>query len=299
MATDSLPGGLLEVQRFLADSLRRDAPIADDPVLAAATRAHVAGNDRLSPAEQADIYREQFWLRHVEALTEDYPGLRVVMGEEAFDALLRAYLHAHPPRTPSLRDLGADLVPFAEAWPGFPPERRVLALDMLRYEHAFIDLFDGADVPPLDARKLAALGEGADRARIVLHPLLALLRLGYPVHHYRLAIVGLDTPMGAETPASVDPTNAGAAPSTAAPPLPEPRSLCLALYREGRSIKYEEAEPEAFALLEALRAGEPLGAACDRVAAGMDEAAAEAFGGKVGAWFQRWTALGWIVDVAV
>jgi hypothetical protein len=31
----------------------------------------------------------------------------------------------------------------------------------------------------------------------------------------------------------------------------------------------------------------------------MDAAEAEALAGRVGAWFQRWTALGWIVDVLV
>jgi hypothetical protein len=270
------PPELSRLQGFLAGALRRDDPIEADPDLAAATREHVAGNDRVPPAEQADIYRQQFWLRHTDALVEDYPALRILIGTEVFDALVHAYLGAHPPRTPSLRDLGADLLPFADGWPGFPDDRRAAALDLLRYEHAFIDLFDGADPPPLDGAKLQALGpEAWERARVVLHPLLARLRLAFPVHHYRLAAMSSDEP----------------------PPLPAPAPVSLVLYRGDPAICFEEVEPEAMALLDALAAGEPLAAACERVAATLPAEAADALGENVGGWFQRWTALRWIVDV--
>ncbi len=272
------PADLAELQLFLAGVLRREEPIAADPSLAGATRAHVAGNDRLTPAEQADLYREQFWIRHVESLTQDYPGLRALLGEEVFDALLHAYLAAHPPRTPSLRDLGADLAPFAERWDGFPAGRRSIALEMIRYEQAFIELFDGPEPPPLDAGKLQSLPDDAwERARIVLHPLLARLRLEHPLHLYRLAATGSDDP----------------------PPFPAAAPVDLVLYRHDNVVRYDEVEPEALALLDALAAGETLVAACDRVAATLDPARADALGGKVGPWFQRWTANRWIIDVAI
>src|SRR4051794_23791320 len=101
---------------FLSETFRRDDPVAGDPAIAERSRVHVAGNDRVTPAEQVDIYRHQFWLRHRDSLLEDYPGLAYVLGEEGFEAFCRAYLRAHPPRTPSLRDLGADIVTFAERW---------------------------------------------------------------------------------------------------------------------------------------------------------------------------------------
>ena len=44
--------------------------------------AVIAGNDRLTPEEQAEIYREQFWLRHRDVLRDDYPALRHLLGEE-------------------------------------------------------------------------------------------------------------------------------------------------------------------------------------------------------------------------
>ncbi len=75
--------------------------------------------------------------------------------------------------------------------------------------------------------------------------------------------------------------------------------MSLVLYRRDLSIQYDEIEPEALALLDALAAGEPLTAACDKLAGSLDAAAAEALGAKVGPWFQDWTAKGWIVDVVV
>lgn len=274
------PPELVELQRFLAGALRRERPIAGDDAITAAAAVHVAGSDRLSPAEQADLYREQFWLRHEGSLAEDYVGLAALVGDEVFHAFLHAYLEACPPRHFSLRDLGDRVVGFAEGWSGFPPDVREAALAMLRYESAIVDVFDAADPPPLDAQKLAELGEDDwDRARLVLSPLLHLFALRWPLHTFRIA------------------AKAAAEAGEAPPPFPEPREVHLALFRQDLVVSYDELAPQAFALLRALAAGDPLPRACDVVAAELDEAAAEALGAEVGPWFQQWTAGRWIVDV--
>lgn len=274
----SAPPELVALQDFLANAFRREAPIADDAAVAATARVHVAGNDRLSPVQQADIYREQFWLRHFEALADDYPGLARLIGADAFDAFVTAYLNACPPRHPSLRDLGDRIVGFAESWAGFPAGRREAALDMVRYENAMIDVFDGPEPPALDARKLASMPEDAwDRARVVLSPLLVRMRLAHAVHTWRVA--------------------ARAAGEEDELPPPEAKAVHVALFRRDFVVSYEELDPAAFALLEALAAGEPLPRACERAACDLDEAAAAELGVKVGAWFQQWAAWRWIVDV--
>jgi hypothetical protein len=290
------PPELVSLQRYLVDAFRREDPLAGDPDAAQATRAHVAGNDRLAPAEQADIYREQFWIRHKGALAEDYPGLAAILGQEAFDAFLTAYLKACPPVHPSLRDLGDRIVPFAEGYTGFPAEAHAAALEMVRYEHALVEIFDGEEPPPLDAEKLAGLPEDAwDRARVVLHPLLHRMRLAYPVHTHRIAVSSAaeEAPCPEHEGAMCDPE--AHAPSA----IPEPRAVCLALFRRDLVVSYEELDPPAFALLEALAEGVPLPRACERVAAALDETEAAALGEKVGAWFQQWTAWRWITDVRV
>jgi hypothetical protein len=273
------PPELDRVMAFLSEAFRRPEPLIDDAAIEPRCTEHVTGNSRLSPAEQMDIYRRQFWLRHIEALTEDYAGLRYLVGEDAFDAFVRAYLIAHPPRHPSLRDLGADIVSFAERYPDFPEATRAAALEMVRYENALIDVFDGPDVAPLDPQKLTSLPEDAwERARIELHPVLRRFRVEYPVHRLRLASKEASAPI-------------------AAPPSPAPAHLVL--FRRDNVIRFEEIEPFAFDLLDALARGEPLVSACERLAAPLAPAEAEAVNAQVGPWFQQWTAQSWIVDVVL
>lgn len=269
------PEGLDALMRALTRAFTSGSPLPDDAALAAVCREHVAGNDRLTPAEQADIYRRQFWLRHTDALLEDYPGLARVLGEDGFDAFARAYLAAHPPSSFTLRDLGAEVARFAAVYDGFPEDRRELARDLARYEHALVELFDGAAPPPLDPAKVTGMPDEAwSTARIVLHPLLVLMRLGYPVHLFRSELR-----QGKE------------------PALPAPRPVHLAVHRVDLTIRYEELEPPAFALLEALGRGVPLVPACEAVATELDEAAAAALSARVGDWFRQWTSTGLIVDV--
>jgi hypothetical protein len=117
-----------------------------------------------------------------------------------------------------------------------------------------------------------------ERARIVLHPALARLAFSYPVHRLRKAWKGGEPAPVPESPAPVH----------------------LALYRaKDLATHFEELSPEAFALLGALSAGEPLVPACERVASGLSPEAQEALGESVGAWFQQWAALGFVIDVVL
>jgi hypothetical protein len=275
-----MPHDLASAQLFLVGALQHGSPIPDDPALAQASSAFITGNERLSPAEQVDIYRRQFWLRHRAVMGDDFPGLAHLLGESGMDAFCRAYLAAHPPASQSYRDMVRDIVRFTERHDGFAsPEMRTLAVDMARYELGLLDIFVGERAPPLDPAKLEGMAEDAwERARIVLQPLLGRLSLSYPVHRLR------KTWKGGESA-----------------PIPDaPAPVHLVLYRAKDLVThFEELSPEAFALLEALAVGEPLVPACERVAADLSPEAQEALGESVGAWFQQWAALGWIVDVVL
>ena len=270
-----MPAPLESLQSLLCDAIRRGSPVAEDPALAARCAEHVAGNDRLSPAEQVDIYRRQFWARHLGSLADDYPALRAALGADAFEAFCRAYLEAHPPATFTMRDLGDAIVPFAEVWPGFSPGLAAPALEILRYEHAFIDLLDGADAPPLDPARVAAMtDQDWSEARLVLHPLLRRLRFDHAVHRFRDAV------RSGEHPA-----------------LPAPQPTHLLLYRRDLRVHWQEIDPIALALLDALAQGTPLIPACEEVAAGLTEAGAARLGEQVQGWFVQWTSRGLIVDI--
>lgn len=117
-------------------------------------------------------YREQFLLRHVAVLEDDFPDVRSAIGDDAFRDLARRYLAAHPPTSFTLRDLGHAFASFVD-----DPILR----DVARLEWALVESFDGPDAPPLDPTSLAGVPEDAwPHARIVLQPSLIRLVLEHP-----------------------------------------------------------------------------------------------------------------------
>ena len=72
----------------------------------------VKPNDRLTSVERLEIYNRVYWFRLLSSLADDFPGLRAVVGQEKFDAILHGYLTELPSVSFTLRDLGSRL----EAW---------------------------------------------------------------------------------------------------------------------------------------------------------------------------------------
>lgn len=268
------------LQTWMAAALQQPTSFVDDEAISAAASQHITGSAQLSPVEQLDIYREQFFLRHVDALAEDYPGVRFFVGEERFHALALAYLAHHPPTSFTLRDLG-------DSFPRFLREtRRDETVDVATYEHAcdmadvewaFVEVFDAADAAPLAPAVLAQVPpEEWPGAKLVLLPSLRLLALACPVHRMREALLEGETP---EIPAA------------------EP--VRLALFREELQLRYAEIDEDLFALAGELLSGTPLGPACDAVAARFSPDDPAAFAPRLQATFARLTQFGWLVAVEV
>jgi hypothetical protein len=256
------------LQSSFAASIRRSVAVADQPGGPTLAGDIAAGNARLSPTAQLEVYREQFWLRHVGALEEDFVTLVHLLGHDRFHALAERYLEAHPPTAFSLRDLGADMGSFVASHPDYSGDP--LLVDCARLEWAFVEAFDAADAPPLDAAALTSIPEDAwSGARLTLHPSVQRVALAHPTHDYRAAVrAGSD------------------------PPRPDAVPTHVVVYRGPETLQYIDIEPLAFELLDHLARGETLGDACEAVAVGEGlEAELEE---KVGGWFQFWAAYGWI-----
>jgi hypothetical protein len=268
---------LEKLEGWMASLIRRRRDLSVDPDVRSAALRHIHGNDRLSPAELLEIYREQFWLRHTASLLEDFPGLSALVGQAAWERLVEGYIEEHAPSSWSLRNLGNRLPEFVErsVW----LEHHELCVDMARLEWSFIEIFDAPDTRGLDPEKLAALTPKQwETARIVLSPALALLRVRHPVADLRLAL----------SPSSGKKT-----------PIPEPSPSCLVLYRgSDRNLHHSEVSSAAFELLRALKERRSLVAACESAAIAVPDEAAM-LGAHVGEWFRAWGDRGWVVDVEV
>lgn len=246
----------------------------------AAIAAIVAGNDRLSPLQQAEIYREQFWLRHVEALEEDFPGLAYLLGDAAFDELLRAYLEAVPPRSWTLRDLGAELPAFCARYGGFDPAIAGPASAMARFDWAFVDVFDGApeERPPITLDDVRGIAPAHwPTVRFAFDGTLVLMTLDHAVVDLRIAVRKGEAP-----PREVDAVETH-----------------VALWRKASDLKvhYRAIGVGEKRTLEALRAGAPLGEALDAVVSGLPPEEVASLGDDLRAWFEGWAKRGWVVGL--
>ncbi len=219
-----------------------------------------------------DIYREQFWLRHVACLAEDFPVLAALVGEETFNAIVAGYVAAHPPVDFQMRVFGAKLANFLTT---HAKDDRLLS-DLARLEWAFIDAFDAADAPPLDPNSIANISEDAwPTARLVLHASLQRMNLLYPAHKMR------DTWRENEDFRPI--VRMERAPSN------------VVVYRQKFLMYVEEMDALAYAMLDRIARGEALGAAGDALAA--ETKRGEEIEARIGEWFTRWSALGWISRV--
>lgn len=131
--------------------------------------------DRIAEAPREDrarlleIYRNAYLSRLVEALGNDAPQLRRLAGEEAFDALARAYLRAHPSIHRSIRWIGDGLASFLARTP--PYNARPALAEMASFEWALAAAFDAADAVPETVAGLAAIPPQAwGSIRLALHP---------------------------------------------------------------------------------------------------------------------------------
>jgi hypothetical protein len=270
---------LSELQRWVVEHLQSPRALPRNPTVTTEAADRLTGNERLSPVEQLEVYREQFWLRHTSSLVEDFPGVGGILGQADWERLVESYLHAHTPQSWTLRELGRHFPEHVASFEGLP--HRELCRDMARLEWAFIELFDAAECAPLDLGKLASLPPNTlETGRLVLAPALRLMSVSFPVADLRMQLLG---------------RRAGG--SEAAVAIPESESQWLVLYRgNDRRLYHRPVTPEAFALLGALGHGLSLVTACESALEACPEHA-ERLQQNVSGWFQEWARRGWLVDI--
>ena len=157
---------LLELQRRMSQDVMR--PLTADFAMQAMVEqglsmneiaaSYIKPNSLLTSFERLEIYNRQYWFRVIAAVSEDFPALQVVLGQEKFDSLVLAYLRENPSTSFSLRNLGARLPAWLASYPELAGPQHALAVDVARLEWAYIEAFDGASLVPLGWEDFAGLG---------------------------------------------------------------------------------------------------------------------------------------------
>jgi hypothetical protein len=285
---------LAELQRQMAaaimmpltadEDMRGNSP--DGRSMSAVAASFIAPNSQLSPFERLEIYNRQYWYRVLDALADDFPALRAVVGSAAFHGLSIGYLSAHPSRSFSLRNLGSNLPQWLQLNPKWAGRRQRLALDVARIEWAFVEAFDNAERAALTLDQIATL-DGS--SRLGLQPHLRLLALGYAADEIVLALHKEQRRAASEAGVKHD---EGAAPPAKLPRLRR-RPTWVAAHRVDNAVYYRRLEREEFLTLLALGEGLPLGEALE--AGFRDSHKLDARRpALVQAWFGHWAQLGWI-----
>lgn len=161
---------LAERQRaFAAALLDPEAPMPEG----------LLGPDGAPSARRFAVYRNNVLVGLIDAMRTTFPAVCRIVGEEFFQAMVRAFVVERPPRSPILIDYGSDFADFIST---FPPAASLPYLaDVARIENAWKESFHSADVDPLDADRLADVSAD-DVAGLVLepHPSLRLVASRFP-----------------------------------------------------------------------------------------------------------------------
>ena len=246
----------------------------------------IAPNSRLTAFERLEIYNRQYWFRLQTAFNEDFPALRAVVGVFRFEALMNAYLAAHPSRSFTLRNLGSKLLDWLTQNPQYAGRRLALALDVVRVEWACIEAFDNAELPPLSVEEVAAIGA---ESSLALQPHVQLLALQYPAD---------DLVLDMHKHQKRESSEAGTRPESMDEESYEPlrlrkRATWLAVHRADLSLYYKRLSRSEYLTLCALRDGLTLPLALDAGFAGSRLAIGAQLN-LVRQWFATWSQLGWI-----
>jgi len=281
---------LAQLQRHIAHAVMTPLTPAERMrrSTSAVAKKIIKPNDRLTSFERLEIYNRQYWFRVLDGFSDDFPGLRAVLGDRSFDSLAKHYLTDCPSRSFTMRDLGSRLETWLRKHPSYARGRVPLALDMVRLEWAEIETFDGAAEPPVTAAKLA----GADPAklRLRLQPYIRLLALHYPVDDLLLAVKH-DPPPGMASNAMEERQKRK---KVAAVARLKPAPVFLAIHRVDYMVYFRRLDREEFAILHSLQNGRTLERAI-LAAFRSSKIPVSERASRVAAWFQNWSSLGWFV----
>lgn len=252
-------------QRVLAGSGEADAPLLKK--LSASPRG-------AAPETLLGVYQNGYRIRLADFVSQDHPGLRAILGDEAFDALVDDYIDQCPSRDPNARWFTTGLPDFMRDSPRWRD-----GVSMALFERAMVDAFDAADETPLTVQALADFTpEDWPRLAFVFDPSVTLLEL------VAGTVEAYDAAISEEAPSKVENPPAG------------DHIEYAAVWRFDQESAYRQLEPDEYVALCEARAGHAFGDICQMTAFQQaGEIAPERLAQCLSSWFED----GMIIGVRV
>jgi hypothetical protein len=237
---------------------------------------------RLSPRGAAaetllGVYQRGYRIRLADFVVQYHPGLRAILGDEAFEALVDVYIDQRPSRDPNARFFTTGLPDFMRESARWRDDSA--AVSMALFERAIVDAFDSPDETPLAVQALAEFApEDWPRLAFDFDPSLALLELAAGTIEAYDAAISEEEPDKVETPPAGDEVE------------------YAAVWRVNYESAYRALEPDEYVALNEARAGHAFGDICQMTAFQQaGEIATERLAQCLSSWFQD----GMIIGVRV
>lgn len=216
------------------------------------------GTELLPAGERLAVYGDAYRLRLLEILGDDFPGLKGMIGDDAFDTLGAAYIDAFPSTHPSVRWFGRHLERFLRETSPYR-DRSALA-EMAAFEWAQGEVMDALDSPLVGIEELGALAPASwPGMRIAFQDALRRLDLTWNIPAVWKAIRDETDP----------------------PPLEStPSGILWLLWRRGVEVHWRPLGDEERRAIDAACEGASFGAICEDMLAraGDDEVPLRAAG---------------------
>jgi Putative DNA-binding domain len=243
---------LLDFQRTMARAVMQPMSLRNNMKRGSGDGiALVKPNSRLSSFERLEIYNRSYWSRVLDALGEDFPGVRAVVGAKRFAPMLRRYLADCPSESFTMRNLGQHFSAWMERNAALVGPNRGIALDMARLEWAEIESFDASEQERLSPAEVAALGSAST---LRLQPHLRWMEAACEADALLLE-VRLAAKRKAGAPRAFTEKRMARARSCGA--------VYLAIHRHELVVHYKRIDAEMFRLLGALDRGATIGDAIE------------------------------------
>ncbi len=248
------------------------------------------------------VYTNAYRLRLAEYFDEDYPAVRAAIGQEAFAALVDAYIDAHPSRTRNARWFSTHLPEFMEQDARWSDDAATIGL--ARFERALTDAFDATDA---DAQGIEALASFTPEEWPLLffsfHPSLKVLQLPAGVLDTYVATTPDDEDddtQDDDAASEVDEVESFDASAESASGEPFHSAVsgdgveAVAVWRANLELSYRHLDDDEFLALNEARAGKSFGDICQLLAFRNDDADPE----RVAQLLVNWFSEGMVTSVA-
>ena len=140
----------------------------------------IIGPDGQLAPKRFSVYRNNVISSLTEALEQNFPAIRHLLGDEYFKALARAFVIAHPPVSPVLLWYGREFPDFIAAFP--PLASYTYLADVAGLEWAWLQSYHAEDAEILDPQALSRV----DAARVgdlqfKIQPAATVLNSRWPI----------------------------------------------------------------------------------------------------------------------